>query len=247
MKKQRFRPPLRIIFLLAIIFLALFLLIGYIWKVLKSSDFFTVRQVVVRNSDAGFDYLKGRNIFLLDLKTESLKARLGCTDCLTVRFARIFPNCVFVDFVKRNPIALVKSSRDFEMDKQGVLFYPAGSSAAGLPVVYGLKGRLTPGTRYNRPDINLALGIIAEFNANGNLKDFSLTRVDVANLESAWFFMVLPKQGWIGFEVRTGENNIRAKMMVLGGLVKQARDEWARIKYIDLRFTEPVIKFKDAL
>lgn len=251
MKKRRFKLPVKIILILAIILLAISLLIGYIWKVLTTSDFFAVGQVVVRNSDVSFDYLKGRNIFSLDLKGQALKARLSSPDCRTVRFARILPNCVFVDFVKRRPLALVKFYRDFVIDEQGVLFYPSGSlEEAGLPVIYGLETKIfkpTVGTRYYRPEISLALSIISEFRDNKNLRGFTLKRIDVAKPESAGFFMLLPQQERLGFEVRVGSNNIGTKMMILGGLVKQASKEWANIKYIDLRFKEPVIKLKDAL
>ncbi|TAM39784.1 cell division protein FtsQ [bacterium] len=251
MKKQKFKLPVKIVLIPAIILLAISLLIGYIWKVLTTSDFFAVGQVVVRNSSVSFDYLKGRNIFGLDLKGQAFKARLGCPDCRMVRFVRILPDCVFVDFVKRKPLALVKFYRDFAIDEQGVLFYPSGSAEeAGLPLIYGLETKIfkpTPGTRYYRPEINLALSIISEFKANKNLRGFTLKKVDVANPESAGFFMLLPQQEQLGFEVRTGGDNIGARMMILGGLVKQASKEWANIKYIDLRFKEPVIKLKDVL
>ena len=262
MRKQKFKLPLKLILIPAIILLAISFLIGYIWKVLNNSDFFAVKQVVVRNSAVSFDYLKGRNIFGLDLKDCSRRALLGCPDCRVVRFARILPDCVFVDFVKRNAVALVKFYRDFAIDAQGVLFYPpADGGQAELPVIYGLETKIfkpVTGTRYYRPEINLTLSIISEFNSNKNFRGFSLKRIDVAHPESAGFFMLLSgrpvnyagadsKREWAGFEVRTGEENIRAKMMVLGGLVKQASGEWANIKYIDLRFKEPVIKLKDAL
>jgi len=80
MKKQKFKLPVKIILILVIILLAISLLIGYIWEVLITSDFFAVKQVVVRNSNASFDYLKGRNILKLDLKSESWKALLRCPD-----------------------------------------------------------------------------------------------------------------------------------------------------------------------
>ena len=34
-------------------------------------------------------------------------------------------------------------------------------------------------------------------------------------------------------------------MMILGGLVTQERKEWGNIKYIDLRFKEPLIKLNN--
>lgn len=245
---------------LAIILLAFSFIIGYIWKALTASDFFAVRQVVVRNSEKPFDYLKGRNIFSLDLNDESYRAVLSCPDCRKVRLTRILPNCIFVDFLKRQPLALVKFYKDFAIDEQGVLFYPnAAIEEAGLPVIYGLETKIfapKPGTRYKRAELDLALSIVKEFKANKTFQGFTLKRIDVAELESAGFFILLPKQmadytkpvaqtEWIGFEVRTGENNIRQKMIILGGLILQARKEWGNIKYIDLRFKEPVIKLNN--
>ncbi|MDD5477128.1 MAG: hypothetical protein PHG87_02840 [Candidatus Omnitrophica bacterium] len=260
MKKRRFNFPVKIIISLAIILLAFSFIIGYICKALTTSDFFAVRQVVVRNSEKSFDYLKGRNIFSLDLNGESHRAALSCPDCRKVRFARVLPNCVFVDFLKRKPAALVKFYKDFAIDEQGVLFYSnAAIEEAGLPVIYGLETKIfapKPGTRYKRAELDLALSIVKEFKVNKAFQGFTLIRIDVADLQSAGFFILLPKQladytkpvaqaEWIGFEVRTGENNIRQKMIILGGLVIQARKEWGNIKYIDLRFKEPVIKLNN--
>jgi len=252
MKKQRFDFPVKIIIFLAIILLAFCFIMGYIWKVLTTSDFFAVRQVIVRNSDRSFDYLKGRNIFNLDLNGESHRGALSCPDCRKVRLARILPNCIFVDFLKRKPLALVKFYKDFAIDEQGVLFYPnAAIEEAALPIIYGLETKIfapKPGTRYKRVELDLALSIIKEFKANKTFQGFTLKRIDVADLQSAGFFILLPKQGvaeWTGFEVHTGEANIRQKMIILGGLIIQARKEWGNIKYIDLRFKEPVIKLSN--
>lgn len=253
MKRRRFNFPVKIIISSAIILLAFSFAIGYIWKVLTRSDFFAVRQVVVRDSDRPFDYLKGRNIFSLDLNAESRRVALSCPDCRKVRLARILPNCIFVDFLKRKPVALVKFYKDFAIDEQGVLFYPnAAIEEPQLPVIYGLETKIfapRPGTRYKRAELDLALSIIKEFKANKTFQGFTLTRIDVANLQSAGFFILLPKQAVLaltGFEVHTGQANIRQKMIILGGLIIQSRKEWANIKYIDLRFKEPVIKFNNA-
>jgi cell division septal protein FtsQ len=261
MRRRKFNLPVKIIIILAIILLAISLLIGYIWKVLTTSDFFAVQQVIVRNAEVSFDYLKGRNIFSLDLNGESWKALLNCPDCRKVRLVRVLPNCIFVDFVKRRPVALVKFYKNFALDEQGVLFLPKElPEEVELPVIYGLETKIfapKPGVRYKRPELSLAINILKEFKANKTFRGFILKRIDVANPESAGFFVLLPKQvanytlpfpqaEWSGFEVRTGESNIRQKMIILGGLVMQARKEWANIKYIDLRFKEPLIKLNNA-
>ncbi|MCX5668847.1 MAG: cell division protein FtsQ/DivIB, partial [Candidatus Omnitrophica bacterium] len=177
-----------------------------------------------------------------------------------VRFARILPNCVVVDFLKRKPVALVRFYKNFAIDEQGVLFLPDQAiEELGLPVIYGLETKIfapKPGISYKRSELGLALSMINEFKANKAFAGFSLKKIDLASPGSAGFFMLLPRQivnyalaipgaEWRGFEVRTGVNNIRQKMMILGGLVIQERKEWANIKYIDLRFKEPLIKLNN--
>ena len=55
-----------------IIFLANFFIISYIWRVFRHSDYFIIKEAVVRNA-GGIDlsYLKGKNIFSIDLRKES--------------------------------------------------------------------------------------------------------------------------------------------------------------------------------
>ncbi len=261
MKKQKFRIPVSAIVIPAIILLAISLLLGYIWKVLSTSDFFSVKKVMVRNSAQSFDYLKGRNIFSLDLGSESRREMLKCADCRKIRFLKILPDCLIVDFVKRKPVAIAKFYKNYVVDGEGFFFTPAGSiEEAELPVIYGLETKIfgpKPGVKYKRPEIDLALSIIKEFNANRSLRHFTLKRVDVAGTQNASIFILLPKQavdytrpvplvGWYGFEVRIGEGSIKQKMMILGGLLIQAEKELQNIKYIDLRFKEPVIKLNNA-
>jgi hypothetical protein len=260
MRKQKFDVPKKVIGGLLIILLAFSFIIGYIWKVLTTADFFAVKQVVVRNSDHQFEYLKGRNILDLNLSYQAQQAYLRCPDCRKVRFARVLPDCIVVDFFKRKAVALVKFYKNFAIDEQGVLFLPtAQTQELELPVIYGLETKIfapKPGMSYRRTELGLALKIINEFKANKSFAGFTLKRIDVASPGDTRFFMLIPKQTvnyilpppqaeWLGFEVRTGANNIRQKMMILGGLVIQARKEWANIKYIDLRFKEPLIKLKN--
>jgi len=260
MRKQKVNFSIQLVSFLVIISLAFSFIIGYIWKVLTTADFFSVKQVIVRNSDYQFEYLKGRNIFDLNLNQEAKKVFLKCPDCRKVRFARVLPNCIVVDFLKRKPVALVKFYKNFGVDEQGVLFLPdATIEDLGLPVIYGLETKIFApklGTSYQRSELGLALSIINAFKTNKSFNGFSLKRIDLANPGSAGFFMLLPKQivnytlpspqaEWLGFEVRIGANNIMQKMLILGGLITQERKEWANIKYIDLRFKEPLIKLSD--
>ncbi len=261
MKKRRPELPVKSVILLVIIFLAFAFIIGYIWKVLTTADYFSVKNVVVRNSDNQFDYLKGRNILSLNLKYEARKAFLKCPDCRKVRFARVLPDTIVVDYLKRKAVALVKFYRNFAVDEQGVLFYPGETEeAAELPVVYGLETKIfapRAGFSYKRSELGLALSILNEFKLNKSFSGLTIKRIDVGSPGSAGFFLGLPRQAvnytlaapqgeWQGFEVRIGASNIRQKMLILGGLVLQERREWNNLNYIDLRFKEPLIKLNNA-
>jgi len=260
MRKQKFDFPVKIFILLAIILLAFSLVIGYIWKVLTTADFFSVKRVIVRNSDSQFEYLKGQNILSLNLNAEARRAYLSCPDCRKIRFARVLPDCIVVDYLKRKPVALVKFYKDFAVDEQGVFFIPdEAAREPELPVIYGLETKIfapKQGISYKRPEMDLALSIIREFKRNKAFAGFTLKRIDVSTPGSTGFFMLLPRQTvnytlavpqaeWQGFEVRTGINSIRQKMMILGGLLIQEHKEWVKIKYIDLRFKEPLIKLNN--
>ena len=260
MKKRKPELPVQSIVLLAIILLAFAFIMGYIWKVLTTADFFSVKTVYVRNSDSQFEYLKGRNILSLNLKYEARKAFLSCPDCRKVRFARILPDTIVVDFLKRKAVALVRFYKNFAVDDQGVLFLTGQEQEeAGLPVIYGLETKIFAprlGFSYKRSELGLALNIINELKLSKAFSGFSLKMIDVANPGNARFFLLLPKQAanyalagaqgeWRGFEVRIGASNIRQKMMILGGLVLQEHKEWANINYIDLRFKEPLIKLNN--
>ena len=85
---------------------------------------------------------------------------------------------------------------------------------------------------------------------------FLLKKIDLTNLENAAFFVLFPPRlvdyslmpaqtQWSGFLVRLGNKNIKEKMLILGGVIIQARKEWGNINYIDLRFKEPVIKLNN--
>lgn len=145
-----------------------------------------------------------------------------------------------------------------------------------LPIICGLDTKIfgaKAGRRYNIRELKLALEIIREFRASAGLRNYKIKTVDVSKSANALFFMVkesinvttlayqntklgqaenhrgVSRSDFLaneGLEVKLGENNIRQKLGILGSLIMQAGDEGAKIKYIDLRFKEPVIKLKDA-
>lgn len=259
-KRLRFRLPVKLISAIAIIFLAFAFIIGYSWEAVKNSDYFNVKEVIANENNAiDLSYFKGSNIFNLDLIKESRHILSSYPDYRAIKLVRVLPNRLFVSFIKRKPFALVKLYRYFAIDESGVFFYPSQEAlASGLPVVTGLETKIFgphPGKAYNIRELVLVLHILKEAKRNTVLKNCKINKIDVANIANASVFIayrqitqdITKKQAPLGFgelEVKLGKDKIKDKIEILAGLLIDAKSSLSSIKYIDLRFKEPVMKFK---
>lgn len=253
----------RLIATVLIIFLASLFFIGYIWKTMRTASYFQIKDIIVREADiTGPTYLKGRNIFSVDLRSESRYLLETYPIYRKVKLVRVLPNRIFVDFIKRNPIAFLKLYKYFALDEEGVLFYALSEpQELELPVILGLETKIfgpKPGRRYNIKELALALNIIREVRANKILRNYKIKKIDVTNPAQTSIFILLQRQpldyskGQMLIsvedllEVKIGQDDIKDKVVILTGLITQEKFNLASIKYIDLRFKEPVIKLKDA-
>ncbi len=253
----------RFVIIAIIILLVLCLSISYIYKILSTSDYFNIKEIITRDNDSiGLSYLKGKNIFGIDLESESRYISESFPNYGKINLVRVLPDRIFVDFVKRSPIALLKLYKYFALDKEGILFTPSNvAMQSELPIILGLETKIfgpKPGKRYNLKEINLVLNIIKEMNINKALKDYKIKKIDVTNPASSTIFIAFahsPSDASVKkpqvtpeelLEVKFGEERVKAKFAVLAGIIIQEKLSLNKIRYIDLRFKEPVIKLKDA-
>ncbi len=255
MKKRKVNNlPVRLISGLAILILALVLAVGYLSAVLKRADFFNIKEIIVREDEgrdfgAGLSYLKGRNILAIDLKKEERFLSQIYPGYKEIKLIRLLPDRLFADFLKRRPLAYIKLSRYFCVDRDGVLLEPLPSGEPDLPVIWGLERKIfgpRQGQRYDTRGLKVAINIIETVKANKTLKDLRIKKIDVADPANASFLIFAPDLAFTaGLEVKIGPDHIDDKINILGSVFSQAKKDWGNIKYIDLRFKEPVIKFKD--
>ncbi|MCM8797467.1 MAG: cell division protein FtsQ [Candidatus Omnitrophica bacterium] len=220
---------------------------------IKDSRYFAVKEVIIRGAEIELSYLKGRNIFDIDLRKESKRIVTAYPVYKMVKLIRLFPDRLFADFAKRTPYACVKLYRTFVVDDEGVFFdYVAPQEIQGLPIITGLETKIfgpRPGIVSGNKELHLAITIIKAFKNNKILKRFRITRIDMFNLQSVSIFidkLYSPGFAANGVEIKIWPNTNAEKLRVLGGLLKFYGDKLDDIKYIDLRFKDPVIKFKDA-
>jgi cell division septal protein FtsQ len=256
MKKRslkRLVPSLLTTITILVLFV-LFFLSAHLNKILRKLDYFKIKDIIVRAQGApgDFAYLKGSNIFAVDLRKESGHILELYPDFKNVRLIRILPDKLFVDFTRRKPVAYVKLHRYCLVDEEFSLFdLPPAEPLFDLPLILGLEKRifgLRQGKRYNIPELSLALTIIKEKNLNPRLNEYKIRRIDVAGLESASFFINYRagEAKMPDLEIKTGQDNIKEKMNILAGVFRQVGNRAGNIKYIDLRFKEPAIKLRDA-
>jgi cell division septal protein FtsQ len=233
------------------VFLILLFVVGVrlAYRAFIASDYFLVKEVIVSGrQDREVDYLKGKNIFLIDLHKESEYIARYSPESLRVSLVRLFPDRIFVNFVQRRPVALVSLYRYFAVDESGVLFeLPVNYQRENLIVISGLTSKVTkviPGRKAEFKELDLALAVIKEIKRYPNLNALQIKRIDIEGSDYITMLISLKEEQKI-LEVRISRGNILEKIAVMSGLIAQRKNNLKDVKYIDLRFNEPVVNIKD--
>ncbi len=246
------------------IVLVSFVLTGY--QNFKKFDYFRVKEVILRpdcnttEDEKNFAYLEGRNIFELDLDREVRKASYYYPSYQKIRITRFFPNHIVVDFFRREPLACIRSSRTFYIDENLILFELPDTQANGsVTVISGVDKYVLGakyGTRCPAEAVAAALNIIKAARDNKVFRQYAIKRVDMAGSDNASIFLLVADADTVYtktdfpvkeqiMEVKIGREDARSKITLLASLLVQVKNNVHNIEYIDLRFKEPVIKFKE--
>jgi hypothetical protein len=235
--------------------------VAYLKNILRNLDYFRVKDVVVDAEGQGdFSYLKGRNIFDIDITREAEYISQAYPGYKRIKVIRVLPNRIFIDFVKRSPVAILKLYRLFSIDDELVLFETGNESATtGLALIIGLETKIfgpKAGTRYSIKELANAVEIIKFLQGNRAFQDYKIKTIEVHNANYLTCLISVPwalygnaqRRPALGFDilqVRFSQEAILDKLDFLAGLFSQIKNDLGRVSYIDLRFKEPVIKFRD--
>ncbi|HTY44897.1 MAG TPA: hypothetical protein VMD52_02770 [Patescibacteria group bacterium] len=265
MRKQKLRLKLNLPFKLIASTLAVFCVLALVsWsllQVIRKLDYFKLKEVIVAKGAAiDLAYLKGHNIFDIDLERESGYISSLYPNYKNIRLVRILPNRLFVEFISRKPVACIKLYRYFCVDQDMVLFdWVPQAQAQELPLIVGLETKIfgpKTGVKYHAKDLAFALQIIQELKRNKILKYCRLARLDVTDPTNTSLSLVMPQVAapvvrkgkppvQEALEIKMGQNQVRENIAVLSGLLVQMRSDWQNLKYIDFRFKEPIIKLRE--
>lgn len=211
---------------------------------LTKVDYFKVRSVTIDPSlqfvnKRDLKGLMGKNIFTIDLKSVQRKLNSKYPQASQLKVIKKFPNQISVLAKQRLPFAqMIVQNRNVVLDKDGIILGLPAEKDKKLPVIEGAKvisPNLVLGLPLRGSDLWLSLKILKLFESNDGLEAYKVTDLNVENM-SKIIFSVSDK-----LDVIIDRDDIAQKIRVLSVVLAQDTLNLKEVKYVDLRFKEPII------
>lgn len=208
---------------------------------------FKIREVVSKESlrfirTRTLERLIGQSIFDVDLYTIQRRLQVEYPQIDHLRLYRQFPNRIYVDAIRRDPFAVVMVRHtQVLVDKDGIVMSLTVPATHKFPVISGLifEQNAVVGKPLGQSDLPLALTILRSFKDNPHLESMPVLTLDLTNLSE--IKCILANQ----LKVIIAEDNIQQKIVKLGVVISQGKIRAEDINYIDLRFKDPILNYKD--
>ena len=237
MRKRKLRSPFKIILIILLSLGAIFLLLFFSVRYLTTSEYFKIKDSA--------DYFAGKNIFKINLKKQAQRLGRLYPDYKRVVLKLLLPDEIIVNFIPRQAVALLRLSDRFYVDKQGVLFRlaPGEDEHTQLPLIIGLESRITnpcSGARYNENSLLVTLDFIDNLNKDKNLSQhLKIKEINLANTSNVFLFTSTD------CKINFGSiDSLNKDLSILQRLISEINYDLVNLKYIDLRFREPIVKYK---
>ena len=230
-------------------------LISFLWQALvvkvQDSQLFRIRSIKV--SDPSMQYinssrlinLKGRNIFTVNLNSFARQLQLQYPEIAEIKLLKRFPDQIVVATKKRFPFAQTRiRNKDVTLDSKGIVLSSSTLIPEDLPLISGVlaqKAQIVPGTQLQSEELKIALEVIKIFRMNKYLSVYKILRIDVTNLSQIEFYLS------DSLKVIIDQSNIPEKIQLLSLILSQAKLKLEEVNSIDVRFKEPLIRFKESM
>ncbi len=213
---------------------------------LTTSSLFAIQDIVVAEQIQPLETsdlvkFKGQNIFAVDLAKAEVKLRAKYPQLAQLHVMRRCPSQLVVNAVKREAFAQVSfEGRDCVIDPAGYIIGPPQGPQAALTLIRGLRRQKAAlGVPVEDERIKTASDIIARFRQDRSLASVALVAVSVE--DPTRIVCVLGRDDKTQFEAIIDKDNTVSGLRMLSGVLARGGLDLAQVKYIDLRFGEPVI------
>ena len=222
------------------------------------SDSFRLKEIEI----TGMNNLKGEDVisacsipwgeYLWKINTSSIHDRLVTINWVkSSKIKKSFPTTIRIDISERQPVVAIAEKNDkikwYGVDLDGrVLLALTDTEASKIPKLM--------------TDEKIILNSLTDKNKINALLIFSKllpadirNKISIYNIDSGGYISFLYSADKKTFEVRFGNipnnndsqvsNEIKEKMDILSAMLSQLKTRISMIDYIDLRYSEPVVKF----
>jgi len=241
----------RIITKIFLIFVCVGSALGAFYYLCVRTPYFDVKEVYIsgrRSPTVDYAKLKaaayGKNIFKVNLSDIRNKMLKEYPELMTLQLTRVFPDTVIASTSLRQPIAQLYKDHYYPVDREGVLLSGVRSlPLEGLVIVTGTRGDLSRkvGQRLDDARLDASLALLEGIRSSDALNGHRLIEIDVSNLRNIIFFLE------DGLEIKIGRKGsldgleFAERLENLRSILRDPKIRPSEIRYIDLRFEEPVI------
>lgn len=213
-----------------------------LWSYAQRSEAFRITQVLLpaQSSLKLPEPLLGNNLWALDIQALARTLHRQQPWLKTVRVVRELPSAIRIQAIERIPLAQVKLSQWYPVDREGFILPGAGEEPSPTLIrILGFdrdRGGLNVGALNTDDRLTTALRVVQSLRRTAGPMSRRLTAVDVTNPQQ----IRLTLDG--DTEVRCGaETDLGVQLERLRATLKIIAKQPMAVRYIDVRFKEPVI------
>ncbi len=245
-RKKQFKIPLYVkVILIGLFFVGVsIVIVNRTRHVFSHMDYFRIQSVSIDPSlqfinKRDLNNIIGKNIFTIDLKGVQRRLDYKYPQASQLKISRIFPDQISVIAKQRMPYAQIQIQNQVAtLDEENVVLSLGKKKDKDLPDIVGAKlnnPQLVLGLPLKGSDILIAMKIIKFFKAESSLASHSIRKINIENLSKIYF--TLSNQ----LEIIIDQDKIAHKIRVLNVVLSRGELDLEKVKYIDLRFKEPII------
>jgi len=213
-------------------------------RIFMNSEYFAIRDIAVDSSleflnTAELASLKGKNLFAVNLDAAQKKLQYKYPEISQLKISRRFPDQLLVTAHRRIPMAQIEiKNKQVFLDEDGVILPFTAGEGLELPTIIGVnteKWSPTPGTQVRGRDLHAALRIIEAFRGEEGLSSYRIRKLDVNNFSKITFYISDKLQ------IIIDRDKISTRMKMLALVLSQTTENMDTVRYIDLRFQQPIL------
>jgi len=229
---------------LIIIFLFVFIFI-YGKKFLLNDDLFKIKHININKYDDSIikeiedrinSKFLNKNIFVIDLKKIEDFIKNSFYYLKKVEIRKKFPDILEIDIISRNPFAVLDTHGGIVIDKEGFVV-SIGTKNTSLIKIKGINFFLkipSKGEKIEIKELKDSLILLSGIKNNMNKYKKDIKFIDVSNKNNILL-------GIYDFIVKMGVDDFSKKIKELRIILNDPNIDVNDIKYIDLRFEDPII------